>query len=109
MDLQQHLDMSNLSQQSYVLREEHERVLEDLRTSVTRTIESKKNESQNVYLSGCMPSSDVAQDSWAQHEQFGMLDNPVMPDNPAPMLSASDPLAVLPDFDTYETMPGDVA
>ena len=109
MDLQQQLDMANPSQQSYVLREEHERVLEELRSSVTRTIEEKKNESQNIYLSGCMPSSDVAQDSWAQHEQFGMLDNPVIPDDPAPMLSASDPLAGLPDFDTYETMPGHVA
>lgn len=98
--------MVNPENQTYVLREEHERVLGDLlevSSSVTRTIESKMSESQNIYLSGYLPSSDVAPNSWAQPEPFGMLDNPIVPDDP--MLSTSDPLAGLPDFETYETMP----
>jgi hypothetical protein len=51
-----------------------------------------------------MPPSDVLK-SWTQPDQFDMLDNPVVPDDMAPMLTTSEALAGLPDFDTYGQMP----
>lgn len=98
--------MASPENQTYVLREEYERVLGDLHkdsSSMLSTIDSKMRESQNIYLDRYLPSSDVALNSWAQPEPFGMLGNPIVPDDP--MLSTSDPLAGLPDFETYETMP----
>jgi hypothetical protein len=82
-------------------------ILEDLAkvsSSVMRAIESSKSESRNVSLSGAIPPSDVLK-SLTQPDQFDMLDNPIVPDDMAPMLTTSEALAGLPDFDTYDAMP----
>jgi hypothetical protein len=91
-------------------RDEYENTLDKLgklSSSVTRAIGSKKSKSksevENVYMTKAMPPSDVLQSPWAQPEQFNMLDNAVVPDDMAPMLSTSEALA-LPDFDTYGEM-----
>ncbi|KAJ5991376.1 hypothetical protein N7522_011583 [Penicillium canescens] len=66
-------------------------------------IESGLSESHNAFVTIFMPNSDVAQVPFIdQSEQFGMLDNPVVPDITAPTFSISDP--PLPDFDEYVAM-----
>ncbi|KAJ5704360.1 hypothetical protein N7536_000049 [Penicillium majusculum] len=108
-DLEKRLDEATLDRENYVSREEHEKALRDLlgpSSSVIKMIESNINASQNVYMSTFMPPSDVAQGPWAdESDQFAMLNHPVPPDDMEPMLSTSDPLAGLPDFDTYEALP----
>ena len=108
LDLQKRFDDSTPDQAIYVRRDEYENTLDELSklsSSVTRAIGSKKNKSmsevENIYITKDMPPSDVLQSPWVQPEQFNMLDNAVVADDMAPMLSTSEALA-LPDFDTYE-------
>lgn len=106
VDLQKRFDESTPDQGAYVRREEHEQILDELgklSSSVTRTIGSRKSQSENVYQTTALPPSDVLQSPWVQPAQFDMLENPVVPDDIAPMLSTSEALA-LPDFDTYGEM-----
>ena len=108
-DLEKRLDEATLDRENYVSREEHEKAPRDLlgpSSSVIKMIESNINASQNVYMSIFMPPSDVAQGPWAdESDQFAMLNHPVALDDMEPMLSTSDPLAGLPDFDMYEALP----
>lgn len=109
LDLESHLEKATLDSEKYVTREQHEKTLRALlgaSSSVIRMIASKISVSNKEDMSSFMSPFDVAQGPWAdQSDQFTMLDNPVVPDNMAPMLSTSDPLADLPDFDMYEALP----
>ncbi|KAJ6009011.1 hypothetical protein N7522_004027 [Penicillium canescens] len=111
IDLEQRLKESTVDHQIYLLREEHNRILEDLRkvsSSVSRTIDSRRDETQSIYLSGVKPSSDVAQSSWTQAEQLMLHENQVVPNEMAPIPSTSNCLMGLPPLYTYNTMPGEV-
>lgn len=104
-DLEKRLDESDLDSRNYVSREVHEMALRDLLSSVTKTVEKRLSESHNAFMSTFLPDSNVAQGSWVeQSDQFGMLDNPVVPDITAPTFSTSNP-PPLPDFDDYVAMP----
>ena len=103
LSLQKRFDEASPDQGTYVLRLDHEHILNELgrlSSSMTRQIELRKSESENVSMTRAMPPSDALQSPWAPGE-FNVLDDPVIPDDMAPMLSTSEALA-LPNFATVE-------
>ncbi|OGE47375.1 hypothetical protein PENARI_c047G07439 [Penicillium arizonense] len=108
VDLEQRLKESTVDHQIHILREEHKRILEELgrvSSSVSRTIDSKRDESQSIYLSGVNSSSDIAQSSWTQAEQLMLHDDQVVPTGLTSIPPTSNSLMGLPPLHTYNTMP----
>ncbi|KAJ5465975.1 hypothetical protein N7530_009762 [Penicillium desertorum] len=104
VDLEKRLKESTVDHQIFLLREEHKRILEHLgklSSSVSRTIDKKRDEFQSTYMSGVKSSSDVAQSSWIQAEQFKLHEDQAFSNEMASMTTTSNSLMGLPPLYTY--------
>jgi hypothetical protein len=64
-------------------------------------MDKKRDEFQSTYMSGVKSSSDVAQNSWIQAEQFKLHEDQAFSNEMASMTSTSNSLMGLPPLCTY--------
>ncbi|KAJ5917521.1 hypothetical protein N7466_011091 [Penicillium verhagenii] len=108
LSLQRRLDVADADVQNRITREELNKTLKEIHAasvSVTKQVATKISESDNIYFSSCLPSSDVGQGLWAgQGEHFGLPDDPLLSADLGPMPPSLDPQD-LSQFDSYVAIP----